>query len=101
MSVPARDANNGVSGVIRHGEGSTLVLDRVAKQHKVKKGDIIVTQGTVDRRYPSIYPYGIAIGRVLNVGTSDIATFLTVTVEPFASFDSLDAVAALVSTKKR
>ena len=59
------------------------------------------TQGTVDRHYPSIYPYGIPIGRVLNVGTSDIATFLTVTVAPFASFDSLDAVAALVSTKKR
>jgi rod shape-determining protein MreC len=101
MNVPARDATNGVSGLIRHGEGSTLILDRVAKEHKVKKGDIIVTQGTVDRRYPSVYPYGLPIGRVLNVGTSDIATFLTVTVEPFASFDSLDAVAALVSTKKR
>ena len=28
----------------------------------MKKGDIIVTQGTVDRRYPSVYPYGIPIG---------------------------------------
>ena len=101
MNVPARDATNGVSGLIRHGEGSTLILDRVAKEHDVKKGDIIVTQGTVDRRYPSVYPYGLPIGRVLNVGRSDIATFLTVTVEPFGSFDSLDAVAALVATKKR
>jgi rod shape-determining protein MreC len=101
MNVPARDATNGVSGLIRHGERSTLVFDRVAKEHQVKKGDIIVTQGTVDRRYPSVYPYGLPIGRVLSVGRSDIATFLTVTVEPFASFDSLDAVAALVSTKKR
>jgi len=101
MNVPARDVTTGVSGLVRHGEGDTLIFDRVAKEHKVAIGDIVVTQGTVDRRYPSIYPYGIPIGRVLNVGTSDIATFLTVTVEPFASFDSLDAVAALVPTKKR
>jgi len=100
-NVPARDASNGVSGLIRHAQGNTLFFDRVSKEQTVKKGDIIVTQGTVDRRYPSIYPYGIGIGRVLSVGTSDIATFLTVTVSPFASFDSLDTVTALISTKKR
>jgi rod shape-determining protein MreC len=100
-SVPARDASNGVAGLVRHGEGSTLIFDRVPKQMKVKRGDLIVTQGTVDRRYPSIYPYGLPIGRVLSVGTSDIATFLTVTVSPFADFDSLDAVAALVPKKQR
>ena len=100
-NVPARDVSSGVSGLIRHGQGSTLVFDRVAKEQVVKQGDIIVTQGTVDRRYPSVYPYGIPIGRVLSVGRTDIATFLTVTVTPFARFDSLDAVAALVSTKKR
>lgn len=100
-NVPARDVSSGVSGLIQHGQGSTLVFNRVPKEQTVKKGDIIVTQGTVDRRYPSIYPYGLPIGRVLSVGTSDIATFLTVTAQPFASFDSLDAVAALISTKKR
>ena len=81
--------------------GNTLIFDRVSKEKKVTKGDIIVTQGTVDRRYPDTYPYGIPIGRVINVGTSDIASFLTVQVAPLARFDSLDAVAALVSTKKR
>ena len=100
-SVPARDASMGVSGLIRHGEGSNLILDRVPKEATVRKGDVVVTQGTVDKRYPSIYPYGIPIGRVLSVGRSDIATFQTITVAPFASFDSLDAVAALISTKNR
>jgi rod shape-determining protein MreC len=100
-NVPARDAATGVGGLIRAGDGGTLILDQVAKEQTVQKGDIIVTRGTVDRRYPSIYPYGIPIGRVLSVGTSDIATFLTVTVQPFANFDSLDGVAALVATKKR
>jgi rod shape-determining protein MreC len=100
-NVPARDVSSGVSGLIRHGDGSNLILDRVGKDQTVKKGDYIVTQGTVDRRYPSIYPYGIPIGRVLSWGLSDTATFQTITVAPYASFDSLDAVAALISTKKR
>ena len=61
-SVPARDVTHGVAGIIRHGQGNTLILDRVSKAAQVKKGDIIVTQGTVDRRYPDLYPYGIQIG---------------------------------------
>jgi rod shape-determining protein MreC len=99
-SVPARDVSKGVTGIIRHGQGNTLIFDRVAKEHSISKDDIIVTQGTVDKRYPSVYPYGIPIGRVLSVGTSDIASFLTVQVTSFARFDSLDAVAALIATKK-
>ena len=100
-SVAARDVSHGVAGLIRHGQGSTLILDRVSKALQVKAGDIVVTQGTVDRRYPDLYPYGIAIGSVLSVGTSDIASYLTVQVTPFAQLDSLDAVAALISTKHR
>ena len=99
--VAARDLQHpSVRGLIRHGEGNALILDQVAKQVVVNEGDEIVTDGTRDPRYPDLYPYGIPIGRVLSVGTSDIATFLTVTVEPFASFDSLDTVAALVPKTK-
>jgi rod shape-determining protein MreC len=100
-SVPARDVTHGVAGLIRHGQGTSLILDRVAKEQVVKKDDIIVTQGTIDRRYPDLYPYGIPIGRVLSVGTSDIASYLTVQVTPFARLGSLDAVAALIPTKHR
>jgi rod shape-determining protein MreC len=98
-AVPARDLTTGVGGLIRHGPGNTLFFDRVSKEQQVRKDDVIVTQGTRDRRYPDLYPYGIPIGRVLSVGTSDIASFLTVQVAPFASLGSLDSVAALVSTK--
>src|SRR4029078_4390220 len=100
-AVPARDVTHSVAGLIRHGQGSSLILDLVSKQLPVKKQDIIVTQGTVDRRYPDLYPYGIPIGRVQSVDRSDIASYLTVQVLPFARFDSLDTVAALISTKKR
>jgi len=99
-AVAARDLTTGVSGLIRHGPGSTLILDQVSKQLRVHKGDLIVTQGTRDRRYPDLYPYGIPIGRVISVGTSDIASYLTVQVAPFASLASLDSVAALVVTKR-
>lgn len=99
-AVPARDLKTKVSGLLRHGQGNTLILDRVAKEQIVDKGDWIVTRGTVDRRYPDEYPYGIPIGRVLSVGTSDIASFLTVEVQPLAKLDSLEVVAALIPKRK-
>jgi rod shape-determining protein MreC len=100
-NIPARDVTHGVAGIIRHGQGSTLFLDRVSKAATVVKGDIIVTQGTVNPRYPDLYPYGIQIGSVLSANATDIASYYTVQVTPFARFDSLDAVAALISTKRR
>jgi rod shape-determining protein MreC len=99
--VPSRDVTHGVAGLIRHGQGNTLLLDLVPKALTVRKDDLVVTRGTVDRRYPDYYPYGIPVGRVLSVGTSDIASYLTVQVTPFAQLDSLDAVAALIPTKQR
>jgi rod shape-determining protein MreC len=93
-------SSKGVRGLIQHGQGNTLLLDRVPKEQVVNKGDLIVTQGTIERRYPDLYPYGIPIGRVLSVGRSDIASYLTVEVAPFVHFDALDSVAALVSTKR-
>jgi len=62
---------------------------------------VIVTAGTHSARFPDLYPYGIPIGRVSSVGASDTASFLQVQVQPFANLGSLDAVAALVSTKSR
>ncbi len=94
-SVAAVDLTTKVTGLIPHGQGSTLILDRVPKEAVVSKGNVIVTEGTRDRRYP----YGLPIGQVLSVGRSDIASFLTVQVTPFANLGSLDAVVVLVSTK--
>jgi rod shape-determining protein MreC len=98
--VEARDLTHGnVRGGVRAGAGGTLVLSEVPKQLLVKEGDVIVTDGTHNARYPDIYPYGIPIGRVSSVGATDTATFLQVQVQPYANLGSLDAVAALVPTK--
>jgi rod shape-determining protein MreC len=99
--VTAQDLRTHVTGLIRNGPRGTLVLDQVSKEQTVKKGDPIVTRGTVDRRYPDLYPYGIPIGSVTQVGDSDIATYKTVEVTPYANLGALDAVAALVPTKRK
>jgi rod shape-determining protein MreC len=99
--VSARDLQSGVRGILRRGQGGTLVLDQVAKQLVVHRGDQLVTDGTRDPSYPDLYPYGIPIGAVGSVGIQDTASFLQVQVNPFANLSSLDSVAALVSTKSR
>ena len=99
--VSARDLNTGVRGILRRGQGDTLILDQVAKQVVVNRNDQLVTDGTRDPQLPSLYPYGIPIGSVASVGVSDTASFLQVQVDPYANLDSLDAVAVLVATHKR
>ncbi len=98
--VAARDLDTGVRGTVHRGPGGTLILDYVQKQLVVRPGDTIVTDGTRDPRYPSLYPRGIPIGKVPvgGVGVTDTATFLQVQVQPFANVGSLDSVAALVRT---
>ncbi len=100
-AVAARDLRHGVRGVIQVGPGGTLVLNDVPKQQVVQAGDVIVTDGTRNPRYPDLYPYGIPIGRVAAVGATDTATFLQVQVQPFVSFGSLDAVGVLVPKHRR
>ena len=88
-------------GLVRHGQGNTLILDQVPKQLPVGKGDALVTDGTRDPRYPDLYPYGIPIGTVTSVGIADTASYLQVQVSPYADLGSLDSVAALVAPTKR
>ena len=100
--VSARDLQTGVRGIVRTGTGGTLILDQVKKQLVVHQGDRIVTDGTHNARYPSLYPYGIPIGRVSEEpGISDTAAYLQVQVQPYADLGSLDSVAVLVSKRHR
>lgn len=97
-AAAARDLETGVRGILQRGPGGQLILDQVSKQQVVHPGDTIVTDGTSNPRYPSLYPYGIPIGKVPpgGVGVTDTATFLQVEVQPFADLGSLDSVAVLV-----
>jgi rod shape-determining protein MreC len=97
--VAARDLRTGVKGGVQAGPDGTLILAQVQKQFRIFKGDEIVTNGTHNARYPDLYPYGIAIGRVSSVGATDTASYLQVQVQPFADLGSLEAVAVLVPKK--
>ncbi len=100
-AVPARDQKSGAVGLVRHGQGEgSLILDLVMKDRRIDVGDTIVTAGTRSRQYPSLFPRGIPIGVVTQVGQSDTAPYKQIQIDPFVDFSSLDAVTALVSRKK-
>lgn len=100
-AVSARDVSTGALGVLRHGEGSALFLDRVAKNNRVKAPDLIVTAGRRQGRLPALYPQGIQIGYVASVGQTDIDPYQDVQVVPFVDFTDLDSVLVLVGSEPR
>jgi rod shape-determining protein MreC len=98
--VPAVDLQTHASGVVRPSSAGTLILDQVNKQLPVNVGDQLVTQGTINKCYPDLYPYGVPIGRVTYAHASDTSSFLQIELQPLADLSSLQAVSVLVSTKK-
>jgi rod shape-determining protein MreC len=101
-AVQALDLRSGAIGLLRHGQGQgQLILDLVTKEQDVSAGDTIVTSGTRSRQYPSLFPRGIAIGKVLSVGQSDTSVYKQIQIEPYVDFSGLDSVTALVARKGR
>jgi rod shape-determining protein MreC len=97
-AVSAYDIRTEAYGSIRHGAGSgeALILDRVPKEERVQKNDVVVTSGRRFGLLPSIYPRGLHIGVVKSVGQNDIDVHQQIQVEPFVDFSSLDSVLVLV-----
>jgi rod shape-determining protein MreC len=100
-AVQAQDQDTGAFGVVQHGQGQgSLIVDRVTKDKRVARGDVIVTAGTRAKQYPSLFPPGIPIGIVISVGQSDTAPYKQIQIQPFVDFTSLDAVTALITSKR-
>jgi rod shape-determining protein MreC len=97
-AVSALDLRTSAPGIVRHGRGggSTLVLDRVPKELRVRLGDTIVTAGWRSGPLSSLYPRGIPIGAVTSVGQADTDLYKQVQIRPFADFSGLDSVLVLV-----
>jgi rod shape-determining protein MreC len=100
-AVQALDRLTRARGLVRHGQGqNSLILDGVPKEQNVERGDIVVTLGTRSNQFPSLFPRGIGIGKVISVGQSDTAPYKQIQIEPFVDFSSLDAVTALITRKR-
>jgi rod shape-determining protein MreC len=76
------------------GSPGDLLLDLVPDAKRVRKGDTIVTAGTVSSRLPSPFPQGILIGTVRRIeGEGELDR--TIHVSPAADLRSLDFVRVL------
>jgi rod shape-determining protein MreC len=100
-AVPALDLDSSTNarGLVRRGQGGSLILDRVPKDAAVNVGDQIVTAGSRSRQFPSLFPRGIAIGSVTSVGRTDTSLWTHVQIQPFVDFGGLDSVIVLVSKR--
>jgi len=101
-AVSAVDVGTSAEGIVLHARGTrdTLVLDRVRKEDVVRVGDEIVTSGWSTAALSSLYPKGIAIGKVTSVGQTDTDLFQQVQIDPFVDFGGLDAVIVLVPKER-
>jgi len=98
-AVSAIDLHTRAEGIVKHGHGpgQTLFLDQVPKSEHVAQGDRIVTSGWHSGSLSSIYPFGIAIGRVTSVSFQSTELYASVQIEPYVDFSSLDSVIVLVA----
>jgi rod shape-determining protein MreC len=94
VSALAAEADQPGSILPVAGSPGELLLDLVPDAKEVRKGDRIVTAGTVSDRLPSPFPQGILIGTVKRVeGEGDLDR--TIHVAPAADLRSLDFVQVL------
>jgi rod shape-determining protein MreC len=94
VSALAAEADQPGSILPVAGSPGDLLLDLVPNAKEVRKGDRIVTAGTVSDRLPSPFPEGILIGTVKRVdGEGELDR--TIHVAPAADLRSLDFVQVL------
>jgi rod shape-determining protein MreC len=94
VSALAAEADQPGSILPVAGSPGDLLLDLVPEAKEVRKGDRIVTAGTVSDRLPSPFPPGILIGSVKRVeGEGELDR--TIHVEPAADLRNLDFVQVL------
>jgi rod shape-determining protein MreC len=98
-AVTARDSKTGAIGILKHGQGAALFLDRVPKQREVKQNDLVVTAGSGAGPLGSFFPAGIPVGVVSSVGQTDVESFKDIQVRPFVNFANVDSVLILLAER--
>jgi len=96
--VSAQVVPDGASGLVkaRVGDPSDLILDFVEKGRPVPRGSTVVTAGWRSERLESLFPRGVAIGRVTRVDVTERELYQRVHLKPFADLRRIDVVEVLI-----
>ena len=88
---------NGPTGMVHPvvGHPNDLLLDYITKGRRVTEGTTVVTSGFESEGRRSIFPRGIAIGRVTKVDPQEAEQFQRVHVKPLADIRGIDYVQVL------
>lgn len=99
VAVSAMINSTGAPGMVlpKVGDPNTLLMQWLPANTPVSVGDYVVTSGTISRSGDSLFPRGIAIGRVSAV--SEEAPYKTVEVHPQANLHGLEDVQVLTDTQ--
>jgi rod shape-determining protein MreC len=95
-AVSALDIATNASGIAQRGISGSLTVDRVTKDQVVNRGDVLVTAGWRSGDLSSLYPRGIPVCVVTQVGQSDTDLYKQIQCDPFVDFSTLEAVLVLV-----
>jgi rod shape-determining protein MreC len=99
VAVSAMVSSTGAPGMVQPkvGAPNTLVMEYLPANTPVSVGEYVVTSGTISSHGESLYPRGIAIGQVTEVGEE--APYKTVEVSPLANLHGLETVQVLTDTQ--
>lgn len=102
-AVSAKVLANGPQGVLvaEIGKPDDLVLDFPDSDREAEAGQKVITAGWQDGDLSSAYPYGIAIGEVVESVTDGEQDVLRVHVSPYADIRDLDFVVVLTGGDAR
>ncbi len=95
-AVSALDISTNASGIAQSGIAGSLSVDRVTKDQVVNPNDVLVTAGWRSGDLSSLYPRGIPVCLVTQVGQSDTDLYKQIQCNPFVNFSTLEAVIILV-----
>jgi rod shape-determining protein MreC len=95
----ATDPNSAVDAIIQRSRALGVIkgdnlgyrLDYVLKDSAVAKDDLIITSGM-----GGVFPKGLLIGQVIDIGTDKRGMFHTITVRPAVEFRDLEYVTIIL-----
>lgn len=97
MGVSARVGTSTATGLVQPkvGDPNDLLLQYLPSDSQAQDGEYVVTSGTVEPPYDSLYPPGIPIGQVTS--TNEESAYKSVNVRPTADLHDLDIVQVLTA----